>query len=357
MVIFLFPSPTTGLSTRQILAQHVNSRYFRQQVANVREFACDFLIKVDLLDYSEADIKNVFNTYLDQPLSLWEMEKLGNLGFWDFVYRVYHRGEPEPPPQTKSHPTDCPPFPSTVSGSPSPSMTRNRRRKNWPSAVPPEATGDAAAPPEAEEEEAAAPLEVPAEEAAAPPVVADEAAASRSRRRRRKRKASSVPQGLEAIQELAAGPCSRARSNLGAHRDRSRARSGLGAHRACSRARSGPGSHRIRSRAHSSTGAHRVCSRTRSSPGAHRAGSTQAPCPVGAAQAPGLPERTNLSASVQLQCNYNGAAMFGRSSGSSAQIVLLSNFLRIFAFPSYTHNICTDCLRQKNTFGHWTPLH
>ncbi len=32
---------------------------------------------------------------------------------------------------------------------------------------------------------------------------------------------------------------------------------------------------------------------------------------------------------------HNGAAMFGRRLGSSAQIVLLSTFLRIFAFSSY----------------------
>ncbi len=51
---------------------------------------------------------------------------------------------------------------------------------------------------------------------------------------------------------------------------------------------------------------------------------------------------------------HNGATMFGRRLGSSAQIVLLSTFLRIFAFSSYTRNVCTDCLRQKNTFGHWT---
>ncbi len=57
----------------------------------MREFACDFLIEMDQLDYSE-DIKEVFNICLDQPLSMWEMEKLGNLGFWDFVYHVYHRG-------------------------------------------------------------------------------------------------------------------------------------------------------------------------------------------------------------------------------------------------------------------------
>ncbi len=91
----------------------------------MRNFACKFHTEVDNLHYNE-------------PLSLWEMEKLGNLGFWDFVYHVYHRGEPEPPPQAKSHPTDCPPFPPTVSGSPSPPMTRNRRRrrKNGPAAAP-----------------------------------------------------------------------------------------------------------------------------------------------------------------------------------------------------------------------------
>ncbi len=54
MGIFLFPSPTTGLSTRQILAQHINSHYFRQQGADVREFACDFFIEVDQLDYSAS---------------------------------------------------------------------------------------------------------------------------------------------------------------------------------------------------------------------------------------------------------------------------------------------------------------
>ncbi len=139
MGIFLFPSPTTGLSTYQLMVQQVNARYFRQQGADVRNFTCDFLIEVDNLDYSEADVKEVFNICLDQPLSLWEMEKLGNLGFWDFVYHVYHLGEPEPPPQAKSHSTDCTPFPPAVSGSPSPPMARNR-----PSAAPPEAADDAA---------------------------------------------------------------------------------------------------------------------------------------------------------------------------------------------------------------------
>ncbi len=112
-------------------------------------FACNFFIEVDNLDYNVADIKEVFNICLDQPLSLWEMEKQGNLGFWDFVCHVYHCGEPEHPPQVKFHSTDCPPFPPVVSGSPSPPMTHNRRRrKNGPAAAPPEVAKDAAAPPE-----------------------------------------------------------------------------------------------------------------------------------------------------------------------------------------------------------------
>ncbi len=55
--------------------------------------------------------------------------------------------------------------------------------------------------------------------------------------------------------------------------------------------------------------------------------------------------------------DHYGAAVFSHLSSSSAQIVLLSTLLRIFTFSFYTHNVCTDYLRQKNTFGHWTPLH
>ncbi len=248
MGIFLFPSPTTVLSTRQLRAQHVNSCYFRQQGTDVREFACDFLIEVDHLEYSDADIKEVFNICLNQPLSLWEMEELRNLGFWDFVYHVYHCGEPEPPPQAKSHSSDCPPFPPEVSGSPRKNGPE-RRPKRWPmilqlrsqwlpvmllqcpqrqpkrlqcphrwlmkmhcSALP-EVTQDAAAPPEVAQD-AAAPSEA-AKDAAAPPEAADYAMEAppeavmplpRSQRRRRERKASSVPHGLEAIQEITASP-------------------------------------------------------------------------------------------------------------------------------------------------------
>ncbi len=121
-------------------------------------FACNFFIEVDNLDYNVADIKEVFNICLDQPLSLWEMEKQGNLGFWDFVCHVYHCGESEHPPQVKIHSTDCPPFPPVVSGSPSPPMTHTqRRRKNGPAAAPPEVAKDAAAPPEVAKDASAQP--------------------------------------------------------------------------------------------------------------------------------------------------------------------------------------------------------
>ncbi len=49
---------------------------------------------------------------------------------------------------------------------------------------------------------------------------------------------------------------------------------------------------------------------------------------------------------------HHGTAVFSRLSGSSAQTVLLSTLLHIFTFSFYTHNVCTDYLRQKNTFGH-----
>ncbi len=53
----------------------------------------------------------------------------------------------------------------------------------------------------------------------------------------------------------------------------------------------------------------------------------------------------------------DGAAMFGRRPGRSAKTVLLFTFLLTFDFSFYTHNVCTDHLRQKYTLGHWKPLH
>ncbi|XP_058610648.1 uncharacterized protein LOC131526381 [Onychostoma macrolepis] len=164
------------------------------------DFVCVFLIALVNLDYNEADVKEVFNICLDQSLSLWEIEKLGNLGFWDFIYHVYHCGEPELPPQAKSHSTDCPPIPPAVSGSPSPPMTQKRRRKNGPAAAPPEAAKDAAAAPPVEADYAAV-----APEAAKDTAQTTEAVMPLPHSRQ-KRKASSVPQGLEAIQEPTASP-------------------------------------------------------------------------------------------------------------------------------------------------------
>ncbi|KAL0151904.1 hypothetical protein M9458_052796 [Cirrhinus mrigala] len=199
MGIFLFPSPTTGFSTRQLMVQHVNARYLRQQGADVRDFACDSLIEMDSLDYSEDDIKEVFNICLDQPLSLWEMEKLGNLGFWDFVYHVFDHEEPETPPQAKSHPTDCFLFPPAVSGSPSPLMTlkQKRRRKNGPASSATCIEVEAVAPPVVADD--ATVSSVAAAGATVPPEVADEAAAPKE-----VAVEAAVPQ--EAAKEAAAYP-------------------------------------------------------------------------------------------------------------------------------------------------------
>ncbi len=53
----------------------------------------------------------------------------------------------------------------------------------------------------------------------------------------------------------------------------------------------------------------------------------------------------------------DGAAMFGRRPGRSAKTVFLFTFLLTFDFSFYTHNVCTDHLRQRYTLGHWKPLH
>ncbi len=54
---------------------------------------------------------------------------------------------------------------------------------------------------------------------------------------------------------------------------------------------------------------------------------------------------------------YMNAAAFGRRPGTSTQVVRLFTFLRSFAFSFYTYKVCTDHLRQRKTFGHWTLLY
>ncbi len=264
MGIFLFPSPCP--SAHQMTSQRWRLLSLRQGGASVKDFAYQFLFVAEGLNISDAELKDIFNTSLNEPVHAWEMGMLGILSFWQFVGYVYHRGEEGGLP-----PLGPPPIPLTDYLVPSPPMTRNRRRrKNGPAVAPPEAADDAARPvaaddttaacPEVAEDTAAPPEEaghaaaspVEAEEAAAPPVVADDAAApqrasgeaaahpeaaddaaaappveandaaaspevaqnaalppeavippSRSRRRRRRRKASSAPHGLEAIQDLA----------------------------------------------------------------------------------------------------------------------------------------------------------
>ena len=73
---FLFSSPSNYLQ----LARYVSFNYIRQQGADVRDFACSLLIKVNHMSYTEEDIKEVLNICFDMPLSPGEMEKLGEFG-------------------------------------------------------------------------------------------------------------------------------------------------------------------------------------------------------------------------------------------------------------------------------------
>ncbi len=148
-----FPSPC--LSAHQVAAKHMRLLSLRQGKASVKEFAYQFLFVADGLNISDAELKDIFNTSLNEPVHAWEMGMLGILSFWKFVGCVYHRGEEGGLP-----PLGPPPIHLTDYLVPSPPMTRNRRRrKNGPVAVPPEVeAGTAAAPPEAAEE-ATAPQE------------------------------------------------------------------------------------------------------------------------------------------------------------------------------------------------------
>ncbi len=266
MGIFLFPSPCP--SAHQMAAQHRRLLSLRQGGANVKEFAYQFLFVAEGLNISDAELKDIFNTSLNKHVPAWEMGMLGILSFWQFVGYVYHRGEevglpplgPPPIPRTdylvpsppmtrnrrrrKNGPAVAPPDAADDAAAARPVVaddaTAARPEVAEDTAVPPEEARDTAAPPvEAEEsaaapvvsddaaapqraaEEAAAPLEAADDAAAAHPVEANDAAASPeaaqdaalspeavippSRSCRLRRKASSVPHGLEAIQELDVG--------------------------------------------------------------------------------------------------------------------------------------------------------
>ncbi len=136
----------------------------------MKEFAYQFLFVAEGLNISDAELKDIFNTSLNEPIHAWEMGMLGILSFWQFVGYVYHRGEEGGLP-----PFGPPPIPLTDYLVPSPPMTHNRRRRRRNG--PAEAADDAAAArPVAADDATTARPEV-AEEAAANPVVADDAAA------------------------------------------------------------------------------------------------------------------------------------------------------------------------------------
>ncbi len=179
MGIFLFPSPCP--SAHQMTSQRWRLLSLRQGGASVKDFAYQFLFVAEGLNISDAELKDIFNTSLNEPVHAWEMGMLGMLSFWQFVGYVYHRGEEGGLP-----PLGPPPIPLTDYLVPSPPMTRNRRRrKNGPAVAPPEAADDAARPVAADDTTAASP-EV-AQDAALPPEAVIPASRSRRRRRRRHR--------------------------------------------------------------------------------------------------------------------------------------------------------------------------
>ncbi len=144
----------------------------------MKDFAYQFLFIAEGLNISDAELKDMFNTSLNEPVHAWEMGMLGILSFWQFVGYVYHRGEEGGLP-----PLGPPPIPLRNNLVPSPPMTRQRRRRKnrsassspitvevEPAAVPSEAPDEAEAPPEVAEKAAAFP-EVAEDSAVSPEVV------------------------------------------------------------------------------------------------------------------------------------------------------------------------------------------
>ncbi|MGL5564838.1 MAG: hypothetical protein ACRDC4_03820, partial [Plesiomonas sp.] len=131
MGIFLFPSPCP--SAASVEEQFSRLLSLRQEGASIKESAHRFLIAAEGLNISQGELKDIFNSQLNNPLKAWEMGMLGGLSFWQFVGYVYNRdggswrgGLPPlgPPPV---FPTDC--------HAPSPPMTpsgRGRRKNHLP---------------------------------------------------------------------------------------------------------------------------------------------------------------------------------------------------------------------------------
>ncbi|RXN11545.1 glycine-rich RNA-binding 1-like protein [Labeo rohita] len=94
MGIFLFPSPHSWEFVKDQMVQIIQHVCLRQRgLADIRDLACDFLSVINDLDSEDNnDLKEVFNSCLDNSLSPWEMESLGSLTFWEFVYQIYYHG-------------------------------------------------------------------------------------------------------------------------------------------------------------------------------------------------------------------------------------------------------------------------
>ncbi|XP_073668263.1 uncharacterized protein [Paramisgurnus dabryanus] len=82
----------------------------RQKGANVKDFAMDFLRSAKYSGFNEAELKVIFNSCLDKPLTTAEQRTLKPLGFPDTVEYLMNREEPGDSTDT-SHPVPLPSIP------------------------------------------------------------------------------------------------------------------------------------------------------------------------------------------------------------------------------------------------------
>ncbi|ROL53547.1 hypothetical protein DPX16_21796 [Anabarilius grahami] len=158
----------------------------RQRDMEVRAFTQKFWSRAERFSHSDAVLKDIFNHCLDDPLPQWEMELVRSLNFWNFSNYLYLRKNgqvripPAPAPAHQSAPEPAPAHQSAPE--PAPAHQSSPARESAPEPAP-------------ARESAAAPTEE----------VGTEPPPHPHKRRKRRKKASSIPQGPEAVPEPAVG--------------------------------------------------------------------------------------------------------------------------------------------------------
>ncbi len=79
------PPATISSPLYQRILQFQALSFFYQQGNDVRKFAVEFSGAAEWLGYNECDLKDLFNSALDEPLSWWRMRGQDHLTFGEFV--------------------------------------------------------------------------------------------------------------------------------------------------------------------------------------------------------------------------------------------------------------------------------